>query len=158
MPSLQESKVLREIVRLKQELVSFKTPQRYLTGHTKGFESNKVRAISRIAFTEGGYEWREIFIELTAVGDHLNKTLAPTLRIQLYNSNGTPIKYGAGMWNDNVNLLYMMNWSGDNPNEHKFLVLLYIVKSAGTTDAFYGDFWVVANDSSVMSLTATRSS
>ena len=158
MATYQESKLLREVTRLGQELVSLKSPQRYLTGQTKGYESNKVRATSRVAFTQDGYEWREIFVELTVIGDHTNKTLVPTLRIQLYNSSGYPIPYGAGQWNDKVGLLSAVDWATTSPNEHKFSVLLYIVGSQGTTDAFYGDFWAVANDSSIIKITATRSS
>lgn len=158
MASFQESLLLREVTRLGQELVSLKAPQRYLTGQTKGYESNKTRANSRVAFVVEGYEWREIFIELTATGDHINKMLIPTLRIQLYDSGGHPIRYGAGQWNDRVGLLSAVDWATDKPNEHKFSVLLYIAGRQGTTDAFYGDFWVVANDSSIMQVTATRSS
>lgn len=157
MASYLESLLTKKVTKLSQELVSLKTHQRYLTGQTKGYESNKLRITSQVAFTQGGYTWREIYVELTARGDHLNKTLIPDLRIQLYNSSGTPIKYGAGMWNDNINLYYSMDWAGASNNEHHFLVNLYIVKQ-GTPDAFYGDFWVVANDSSILKLTATHTS
>lgn len=158
MASYQESLLTRQVTELQQELVSLKAPQRYLTGNTRGYQSNLVRATSKVAFIVSGYEWREIYIELTVRGDHAEKILTPTLRIQLYSSSGNPIPFGAGQWNDKVGLLSAVDWAGDSPNEHKFSVLLYIVGSQGTTDAFYGDFWAVANDSSIINISATRTS
>lgn len=153
MSSIYESSLVREVIRLEQELVSFKTKQIYRTGQSKGFVSNTLRVDSQIAFTRDGYEWREVYVELKLIGDHADKIIAPVLRTQLYSSSGAPIYYGAGYGNDSVNLLTRAEKAESANNEYSFLVNFYIVKATGTTDAFYAHFWCVANDSGILTLT-----
>ena len=151
MASFSENLVLRDLIKLQQEMVSLKAPQRYLTGQTKGYKSNTLRVDSQVAWTRGGFTWREIFCELQFLGDRADKTVIPTLKFQLYNSQGQPINTQAGITNNQLALYGIGSRAGDTPNDHRFVLLIYIV-SDSTPDAFYANFWCVANDSGIISL------
>lgn len=148
--SLLESQLSREVARLGQELVSLKAPQRYLVGRAKGYESNKVRVISRILDNQGGYQLRGILGVLKFEGDKVDKTVIPMLKFQLYNSNGYPISPSLTPDNGKVVIYMMESVSGDTPNVTEFSVDM-LMSNQGTADAFYADFWCVGNDSGIIS-------
>lgn len=146
--SYATSQLAREITKLSQEMVSLKSPQRYLMGQVKGFVSNTIRVNSRIIATRSGYEYRGILGWAKFITDKPEKRVNAKLKFQLYSSTGIPIsldRQGSG-----VAIEALQSSAGDNPNEMWFLIWFDISGAQGSTDAFYGDFWVVANDSGIL--------
>ena len=147
--SLLESQLSREVTRLSQELISLKTPQRYLVGNARGYESNKTTVTSRILNDQGGYQTRAILGVLRFVGDKPNKTVIPILKFQLYNSNGNKISPVADFELGKVFIQLIESVAGDSPNVTEFSVDMLLLNQ-GTADAFYADFWCVGNDSGII--------
>lgn len=150
MATYQESKLLREIAKCERELIALKSPQRYLMGQVKGFKSNEITVNSRILATRSGYEYRGILGWAKFVGDKPNKRVNAKLKFQLYNSSGNPIDVGTSQ-GIGVVVESLQDGAGDAPNEMWFIMYFDTSGSQGATDAFYGKFWVVANDSGILS-------
>lgn len=150
MLSYQDSLLTRKITNLSQELVSLKAHQRYLTGQATGLKSNKIRIQSSLIDT-GVYKYRTISSEFVITGSLPSKAILSDLLFQLYDSSGNPINYAAGMWGEQepVVLGEIDDWAGSAKNEWHTLIYLYTPGvQVDPPDAFYGDFWVVANDQS----------
>lgn len=150
MASYQESLLSRKITKLSQDLISLKSPQRYLTGQAKGFVSNTIRVNSRIIRISQGYELRGIRGTFKFTGDKVEKVVIPKLKFQLYNSSGGKIPVTDSIVTGSVTIYAMSFGQGDKPNETEFAVYFYTSGQTGTTDAFYGDFWCVGNDSGIL--------
>lgn len=147
--------VLTEVAKLSQELVSLKTAQRYLTGQAKGFVSNTVQVQSRIVSSSQYAEYRAILCNFTFTGDKPDKRVISKLKFQMYNSSGSKINLTENV--SDVHLEAYYSFPGDNPNEVELAVMIAVTGSPGSTDAFYGDFWVVSNDSGILSFKSNLS-
>jgi len=161
MASYQESLLTRQVVKLQQEMISLKAPQKYLVGNAKGHVSNTVRVTSRLlseqTVNEGTeespvwvtYQLRGILGVFRFEGDKLGKTVIPILKFQLYSSNGQKSYPVATMEMGKVFIQLMESTAMDAPNIMEFSVDM-LLTAQKPADVFYGDFWCVGNDSGIL--------
>lgn len=151
MISYRESSILRDVAEMERTLVALKSPQRYGMSQVKGFKSNTVRVVSRILESVSGYELRGIRGYFSFRNDKPGKQVIPTLCFQLYNSRGVAIKYQTPeMATEEVTMMSIQVLPGKEGEESLLLAEFEVAGSSGSTDAFSADFWVLSNDSGVL--------
>lgn len=146
MPSILESSLLGEVARLKQELVSLKTPQAYGTKQIKTYSSNKVE-VRGINFQNTIWGFRAI---VKFIGDKPSKNVLGVLKSSITWDD-------ASISREQLEVSQVAQWKG-TANEVYFYVNMHHTNqtSSYNSENFTATFWVVGNDSGILTVEETH--
>lgn len=150
--TFKEASLERQVADLEQELIKLKTPQRYAQKQIKGgYTSDTVSIQSWIQSQQSGYELRVIEATLEFVGNKELRQIIGALVMRLYNSSGQEIFPDfSGMDYTKPAVYEYTRYPSGDVNRFRFDVSLAVSGTQGGTDAFRGDFTVVANDKGIL--------